>query len=202
MKFPSRSVEHLVETLTGLPGIGRKTAQRLAFHLLRAPKDTVLELAESIRAIKENVKTCSQCGNFTDDDPCLLCLDPKRDASLLCVVEQAMDVLAIEASGGFHGRYHVLGGAINLLENVGPDDIRARALVDRVHQEEVREVILATNPNPPGEATAHFLSDLLRDLPVTVSRIARGIPVGGELEYTDQATLTRALEGRKPVESS
>jgi recombination protein RecR len=200
MKFSSRSVEHLVETLTGLPGIGRKSAQRLAFFLLRSPKDTVLELAESIRAIKEDVKTCTLCGNFADDDPCLLCRDPKRDATLLCVVEQAMDVLAIEASGGFRGKYHVLGGAINLLENVGPDDIRAKGLVSRVQQEGVREVILATNPNPPGEATAHFLSGLLQGMDVVVSRIARGIPVGGELEYTDQATLNRALEGRKPVE--
>jgi recombination protein RecR len=202
MQFSSRSVEKLVEELTRLPGIGRKSAQRLAFFLLKAPDDEVLELAESIRAVKEQVKSCSRCGNFTEDDPCLLCRDPKRPREVLCVVEQPMDVLAIEASGGFRGQYHVLRGALNPLENVGPDDIRARELVERVQTEGIEEVILATNPNPPGEATAHFLADLLASTSVRISRIARGIPVGGDLEYADQATLARAFEGRKDMEGS
>jgi recombination protein RecR len=159
-----------------------------------------LALAEAIRAVKERVRACGICGNFTEEDPCLFCRDPKRPGDVLCVVEQPMDVLAVEASGGFRGQYHVLRGALNPLENMGPDDIRARELVERVKQGTVREVILATNPNPPGEATAHFLAELLRPLSVRVTRIARGIPVGGDLEYADQATLARALEGRKDVD--
>ena len=143
---------------------------------------------------------CTVCGNFTEDDPCLICRDPKRTREVICVVEQPMDVLAVEASGGFRGQYHVLRGALNPLENIGPDQIRARELVERVERDPVREVILATNPNPPGEATAHFLSGLLEPCGVAVTRIARGIPVGGDLEYSDQATLARALEGRKPME--
>lgn len=200
MQFSSRSVEKLVEELSRLPGIGRKSAQRLAFHLLKAQREEVLELADAIRAIKELVRSCSECGNFTEDDPCLICADPRRSADVLCVVEQPMDVLAIEASGGFRGRYHVLRGALNPLDNVGPDQIRARELVDRVRGGTIQEVILATNPNPPGEATAHFLAGLLQPLGVDVTRIARGIPVGGDLEYADQATLARALQGRKHLE--
>jgi recombination protein RecR len=202
MQFSSRSVEKLVDELTHLPGIGRKTAQRLAFYLLKTPKEEALALAEAIRAIKEQVQTCSTCGNFTEDDPCLICRDPKRESGVICVVEQPMDVLAVEASGGFRGQYHVLRGALNPLEDVGPDDIRARELVERVEKNDVKEVILATNPNPPGEATAHFLADLLQPLSVLVTRIARGIPVGGDLEYADQATLSRALEGRKGMDDS
>ena len=200
MQFPSLAVEKLVEELTRLPGVGRKSAQRLAFHLLKVSRDEALSLAEAIRSIKEDVRTCSICGNFTEEDPCLLCRDPKRPRDVLCVVEQPMDVLAVEASGGFRGQYHVLRGALNPLEGMGPDDIRARELVDRVKTGEIREIILATNPNPPGEATAHFLADLLKSLPVHVSRIARGLPVGGDLEYADQATLARAFEGRKAME--
>jgi recombination protein RecR len=202
MKFSSRSIEKLVEDLTRLPGIGRKSAQRLAFYLLKAPPEEVLALSEAIRAVKEQVRSCSVCGNFTEEDPCLFCRDPRRPRDVLCVVEQPMDVLAVEASGGFRGQYHVLRGALNPLENVGPDDIRARELVERVKEGDVREVILATNPNPPGEATAHFLAELLKALPVRVSRIARGIPVGGDLEYADQATLARAFEGRKALDGS
>jgi len=200
MQFSSQSVERLVEELTRLPGVGRKSAQRLAFYLLKAPKEEALGLAESIRAVKEQVRSCTSCGNFTEDDPCLICRDPKRPHDVICVVEQPMDVLAVEASGGFRGQYHVLRGALNPLDNIGPDDIRAKELVERVKTHEVREVILATNPNPPGEATAHFLSELLAPYSLTVSRIARGIPVGGDLEYADQATLARALQGRKQME--
>jgi recombination protein RecR len=200
MQFPSLAVEKLVDELTKLPGVGRKSAQRLAFHLLKVSRDEALSLAEAIRSIKEDVRSCSVCGNFTEDDPCLLCRDARRPRDLLCVVEQPMDVLAVEASGGFRGQYHVLRGALNPLEGIGPDDIRAQELVERVKTGEIREIILATNPNPPGEATAHFLADLLRPFPVRVSRIARGIPVGGDLEYADQATLARAFEGRKDMD--
>jgi recombination protein RecR len=202
MQFPSLAVEKLVEELTRLPGVGRKSAQRLAFHLLKVPRDEALSLAEAIRSIKEDVRSCTVCGNFTEEDPCLLCRDPKRPRELLCVVEQPMDVLAVEASGGFRGQYHVLGGSLNPLEGRGLDDIRARELVERVKTGEIREVILATNPNPPGEATAHFLAELLQPFPVRVSRIARGIPVGGDLEYADQATLARAFEGRKAMDET
>jgi recombination protein RecR len=202
MQYSSQSVEKLVEELTRLPGIGRKSAQRLAFYLLKASRDEAIALAESIRAVKEQVRSCSVCGNFTEDDPCLICQDPKRPHDVICVVEQPMDVLAVEASGGFRGQYHVLRGSLNPLENIGPDDIRARELVERVKEYDVSEVILATNPNPPGEATAHFLMELLQPFTVRVSRIARGIPVGGDLEYADQATLARALEGRKGMDDS
>jgi recombination protein RecR len=200
MQFSSRSVETLVDELTRLPGVGRKSAQRLAFHLLRVGREEAMALSDAIRAVKEQVHTCTVCGNFTEDDPCLICRDEKRKRDVICVVEQPMDVLAVEASGGFRGLYHVLRGALNPLENIGPDEIRARELVDRIAAGGVDEVILATNPNPPGEATAHFLADLLKDSPVRVTRIARGIPVGGDLEYSDQATLSRALSGRKPME--
>jgi recombination protein RecR len=200
MQFPSLAVEKLVDELTRLPGVGRKSAQRLAFHLLKVPRDEALSLAEAIRSIKEDVRSCSVCGNFTEDDPCLLCRDARRPRDVLCVVEQPMDVLAVEASGGFRGQYHVLRGALNPLEGIGPDDLRARELIERVKTGEIKEIILATNPNPPGEVTAHFLADLLKPFPVRVSRIARGIPVGGDLEYADQATLARAFEGRKDMD--
>jgi len=200
VQFSSRSVETLVEELTRLPGVGRKSAQRIAFFLLKASDEDALRLADALRAVKEQVVTCTRCGNFTEEDPCLICRDPKRPHDVICVVEQPMDVLAVEASGGFRGQYHVLRGALNPLENVGPDEIRARQLVDRVREGGVSEVILATNPNPPGEATAHFLSGLLAEFGIRITRIARGIPVGGDLEYADHATLARALEGRKPVE--
>jgi len=200
MQFPSLAVEKLVDELTRLPGVGRKSAQRLAFHLLKVSRDEALSLAEAIRVIKEDVRSCSVCGNFTEDEPCLMCRDARRPRDVLCVVEQPMDVLAVEASGGFRGQYHVLRGALNPLEGIGPDDLRARELVERVKTGEIREIILATNPNPPGEATAHFLADLLKPFPVRVSRIARGIPVGGDLEYADQATLARAFEGRKEMD--
>jgi recombination protein RecR len=202
MQFSSQSVERLVEELTRLPGIGRKSAQRLTFHLLKTSRENAIGLADAIRAVKDLVSACSICGNVTEDDPCLICRDPKRPRAVICVVEQPMDVLAIEASGGFRGQYHVLRGALNPLENLGPDDIRARELVSRVAEGGVTEVILATNPNPPGEATAHFLSQLLAGYPVQVTRIARGIPVGGDLEYADQATLARALQGRKGMDES
>ena len=199
MQFSSRSVETLVDELSKLPGVGRKSAQRLAFFLLKAPREEALALAEAIRAVKEQVHTCTVCGNFTEDDPCLICRDQRRQRDVICVVEQPMDVLAVEASGGFRGQYHVLRGALNPLENMGPDDIRARELIERVKYGEVREVILATNPNPPGEATAHFLAEVAARRGVRASRIAHGVPVGGELEYVDGGTLAHALAGRTPA---
>lgn len=199
MQYSSHLVEKLVEELGHLPGIGRKTAQRLAFHLLRATPDDAVRLAEAIRAVKERVTHCSICGNITEDELCLFCRDPRRDATTLCVVETPVDVVAVEASGGYQGQYHVLGGALSPLDGIGPEEIRAASLVERVRAGGVREVILATNPNPAGEATAAYLGGLLRPFGIQVTRIARGIPVGGDIEFSDQATLARALEGRRDL---
>lgn len=199
MQYSSRLVEVLVEELGRLPGIGRKTAQRLAFHILKAPRDEALRLADALRNVKERVDACTICGNITEEDPCLICRDVRRDKETICVVETPVDVVAVEQSGAYRGQYHVLGGVLSPLDNVGPDDIRARQLVDRVRDGGVREVILATNPNPAGEATALYLAELLKPLGVNVTRIARGIPVGSDIEYSDQATLARALEGRKEL---
>lgn len=199
MQYSSHLVEELVEELGRLPGIGRKSAQRLAFHLLKTTADEAIRLAESIRAVKERVGHCTVCGNITEDDPCLFCRDTRRDAATICVVETPVDVVAVEASGGYHGQYHVLGGALSPLDGVGPDEIRAGLLVERVRAGGIREVILATNPNPAGEATASYLGGLVRPFGVQVTRIARGIPVGGDIEFSDQATLARALEGRKDL---
>jgi len=197
MQYSSRIVESLVEELGRLPGIGRKTAQRLAFHLLRQPKEEALRLSDVIRAVKEKVDACTICGNVTDTNPCLICADERRERDLICVVETPVDVVAVEQSGGFKGVYHVLGGALNPLDGIGPDDIRGALLVERVREAPPREVILATNPNPAGEATAAWLADLLKPLGTKVTRIARGVPVGSDIEFSDQATLARALEGRR-----
>lgn len=197
MQYSSRLVELLVDELSRLPGIGRKTAQRLAFHVLKSPKEEALRLADAVRNVKERVEACTLCGNLTEEDPCLLCKDPRRDQDTICVVETPVDVVAVEQSGAYRGLYHVLGGALNPLDNIGPDDIRAHQLVERLRARPAREVILATNPNPAGEATALYVAELLKPLGVAVTRIARGIPVGSDIEFTDQATLTRALEGRK-----
>lgn len=198
--YSSKYLELLIEELTKLPTIGQKSAQRLALHLLRAPKEDALRLAEAIRAVKERVGFCSVCGNFSEENPCLLCLDPKRDASLLCVVEQPGDVIAFERTGQFRGRYHVLGGALSPLDGASPDTLRIRELLERLRSGEVKEIILATNPNVAGEATALYLSQLLHPLGVRVTRIARGVPMGSDLEYSDLVTLARALEGRRDVE--
>ncbi|MDZ4806379.1 MAG: recombination mediator RecR [Candidatus Eisenbacteria bacterium] len=197
MQYSSRIVEQLVEELARLPGIGKKTAQRLAFHLLRTSREEALRLSDAVRALKERVDACTICGNITEEEPCLICRDPRRDKDVICVVETPVDVVAVEQSGAFRGQYHVLGGAINPLDNVGPDDIRAHELVERVRMHPTREVILATNPNPAGEVTASYLAELLGPSGVIVTRIARGVPVGSDIEYSDQATLARALEGRK-----
>jgi len=197
MQYSSRVVEQLVEELARLPGIGRKTAQRLAFHLLRTSREEALRLSDAVRDVKDKVDACTVCGNLTEEDPCLICRDARREKDVICVVETPVDVVAVEQSGVYRGQYHVLGGAINPLDNIGPDDIRAHQLVERVRAHGIREVILATNPNPAGEATAGYLADLLAPSGVAVTRIARGVPVGSDIEYSDQATLARAMEGRK-----
>ena len=198
--YSSKYLELLIEELEKLPSIGLKSAQRLALHLLRVPKEDALRLADAIRAVRERVGFCSTCGNFSETDPCVLCADPRRDSHVLCVVEQPVDVLAFERTGQFTGRYHVLGGALSPLEGTSPEQLRVRELLSRMRGGEVKEVILATNPNVNGEATALYLSKLLTPLGVRVTRIARGVPMGSDIEYSDQVTLARALEGRRDVE--
>ena len=198
--YSSKYLELLIEELEKLPSIGLKSAQRLALYLLRVPKEDALRLADAIRAVRERVGFCSTCGNFSETDPCALCADPRRDSHVLCVVEQPVDVLAFERTGQFTGRYHVLGGALSPLEGTSPEQLRVRELLSRLRGGEVKEVILATNPNVNGEATALYLSKLLTPLGVRVTRIARGVPMGSDLEYSDQVTLARALEGRRDVE--
>jgi recombination protein RecR len=199
LDYSSRYFEELVKHLSRLPTIGKKTAQRLAFHLLRVPEEEALELARSIQRIREEVGTCRLCGNIAETQPCYLCADPRRDPEILCVVEQPADVVAVERSGAFLGLYHVLRGSLSPLDGVGPDDLRIRELLARVAAGRIREVILATSPTSQGEATAHYLWEILRDRDVKITRIARGVPVGSDLELSDQVTLARALEGRKEV---
>jgi recombination protein RecR len=193
------AVARLIEALERLPGIGPKTAQRLAFHLLKQPVSSVRDLADALVEVKTRVAHCSTCFNVTDEDPCRLCGDPGRDAGLLCVVEEPNDLMAMERTGEYRGRYHVLLGALSPLDGIGPDEIKVRELLARVEADHVREVILATNPNVEGDATALYLSKLLRPLGLRVTRIARGLPVGGDLEYADEVTLSRALEGRREM---
>lgn len=195
-------VARLIEEFSRLPGVGQKTAQRLTYHMLRAPADEARGLAAALVAIKEEVAYCSVCCNITDAgvDPCAICSDARRDTTRICVVEEPLDVLAIERTGEFRGRYHVLHGAISPIDGIGPDSIRARELLARVSQNGLEEVILATNPNLEGEATAMYLADLLDGRVALVSRLARGLPVGGDLEYADDVTLIRSLQGRRAVE--
>jgi recombination protein RecR len=189
----------LVEALQRLPGVGPKTAQRLAFWVLKRPVEEVRALSEALLAVKEGLGHCRVCFNVTDEDPCWICADPARDASLLCVVEEPNDLLAMERTGEYRGRYHVLLGALSPLDGIGPEDLKIRELLARLDAGGIREVILATNPNVEGEATALYLARLLRPLGVRVTRIARGLPVGGDLEYADQVTLSKALEGRREI---
>jgi len=199
MQFTSESVEDLVEQFSKLPSIGRKTARRLTAFVLKMPKSEVQELADALIALKERVKFCTICFNVTDHDPCPICASPKRDQSTVCVVEEANDVMALERTQGFNGVYHVLGGVISPLDGIGPDDLKIRELIARVATKTITEVILAVNPNVEGDTTAYYVSQLLAPFEVTVSRLARGIPMGGDLEFTDEATLARALEGRVSV---
>lgn len=192
-------VARLIEELHKLPGIGPKTAQRLAYHLLRSPKEYAQSLAEAIIAVKERVVLCSQCQNITEEDPCLICRNEKRDRSQICVVEEALDILALEKAGSFKGVYHVLHGALSPLDGIGPEDLKIRELLERLKGDGVTELILATNPNLEGEATAMYLHRLLSPLGVRVTRLARGLPMGSDLEYADEVTLARAFEGRQEI---
>ncbi len=229
MQFTSESVEALVEQFTKLPTVGRKTAQRLAAYVLKMPREEVVELAKALVAVKDHVKACPVCHNVTDTVPCPICRSPKRDHATICVVEEPNDVMALERTGEYRGVYHVLGGVISPLDGIGPDDLTIRELIARVdpsfkkissveietapaepqvaeaeaaYDDEhpvIEEVILAVNPNVEGDTTAYYISQLLKPFGVRVTRIARGLPIGGDLEYADEATLSRALEGRSAV---
>ncbi len=195
MYTSSEAVEKLISRLSRLPGIGRKSAARLAFHILKLSPDEAGELADAIKEVKEKVGWCSICCNISETDPCPTCSDPRRRREIICVVEEAADAAAIDKAEGFNGLFHVLGGRLSPLDGVGPDDLRIKELLARLTG--VTEIIIATNPNVEGEATATYLSRLLKPLGIKVTRIARGLPVGADLEYADSATLSRALEGRQ-----
>jgi recombination protein RecR len=192
-------IQDLIDELARLPGIGPKSAQRLAFYLVKAPPDEAKRLAEALINAKERVRFCRECFGVADGDLCRVCRDASRDATVICVVEESKDQAAIEKAGVVRGRYHVLGGAISPLEGIGPDDLRVQELLDRVGRDGVREVIIATNPNLEGNATAMYVAGLLKPLGVTVTRLASGLPVGGDLEYADEVTLGQALEGRREM---
>ena len=194
----SPAVDNLVAQLTRLPGIGSRTAQRLAFHLLQVSKQEALALAEAIHDVKERVRFCRECGNLTEDEVCAICLDARRDHSTICVVEHPADLLSVERSAEYRGLYHVLGGSLSPLDGVEPESLRIDELLHRVERNGVQEVVLATNPNMTGEATAAYLADRLRGR-VKVTRLASGLPVGGDLEYADEVTLGRALTGRREM---
>ena len=196
--YTAESIEHLAEQFAQLPGIGRKTAHRLALYVLKLSRDEVVTLAKALVDVKDKVRYCSICSNITETDPCGVCSNSKRDRSSICVVEEPNDVLAIEKTNEFRGLYHVLGGALSPLDGIGPEDLRIKELLQRMASN-VEEVILALNPNVEGEATTLYLSKLLKPLNIKVTRIARGLPVGSDLEFADEATLTRALEGRIAV---
>jgi recombination protein RecR len=192
-------IARLVDELSKMPTVGPKTAQRLAFHVLRMPEAEVRALAQAIVQAKERIRSCSTCFNVTDSDPCSICANPSRDASVICVVEDPRDVIAMERMREFRGRYHVLEGAISPLDGIGPDDLRIRELLARLAGGDVAEIIVATNPRVEGDATAIYLSRLIRPLGVKVTRIAHGLPVGGDIEYADEVTLAKALEGRREL---
>ena len=196
-------MDNLVAQLTRLPGIGTRTAQRLAFHLLSTGKDDALALAGAIEEVKERVRFCRECGNLTEDELCAICLDTRRDRTVVCVVEQPVDVISLERTHEYRGLYHVLGGSLSPLDGVEPEHLRIEELLRRVSSGQIEEVVLATNPNMTGEATAAFLADRVRGLQrngeIRVTRLASGLPVGGDLEYADEVTLGRALAGRRPL---
>jgi recombination protein RecR len=190
------SIRHLIRNLQALPGIGEKTAERLALHLVRAQKKDAEALAFSILNVKEKIRLCARCFGLSDSDVCDICANPSRDAALLCVVENVSEMIAIERSGAYYGRYHILQGVLSPMDGIGPDDIRIQELIQRVAEGEIKEIILATNTHLEGESTAMYLSELLEDHPVRVTRIASGVPLGGDLKYVDQLTLKRAMETR------
>ncbi|MDO4918125.1 recombination mediator RecR [Kocuria sp.] len=192
-------VQDLIDELGRLPGVGPKSAQRIAFHLLDADKDEVQQLVDAIGTVKTSVSFCTVCGNVTEQEECAICRDARRDRSVICVVEESKDVMAVERTRSYRGLYHVLGGAISPLQGVGPDQLRIRELMTRLSDETVQEIVLATDPNLEGEATATYLSRMLKTLGIRVTRLASGLPVGGDLEYADEVTLGRAFEGRTVV---
>jgi recombination protein RecR len=190
------SVERLANRLARLPGIGRKSAARIAFHILKLSKEEAFELADTIREVKEKVGFCSICFNISETDPCQICNDPRRTKETICVVEETADAAAIDKVEGYNGQFHILGGRLSPLDGIGPDDLRIRELLSRLN-DDVREIVIATNPNVEGEATAIYLAKLIKPMGIRVTRIARGLPVGSDLEYADSATLSRALDGRQ-----
>ena len=193
------AIQDLIDALGRLPGIGPKSAQRIAFHILQAEPEIAAALVDSIRTVKERVKFCTTCGNVSEEDECRICRDPRRESSSICVVEESKDVIAIERTREFRGKYHVLGGAISPIDGIGPEQLRIRELMSRLSDPEIKEVILATDPNLEGEATATYLARKIKPLDIKVSRLASGLPVGGDLEYADEITLGRAFEGRRNV---
>ncbi len=199
MKDFAEPLARLIDELKRLPGIGQKSAQRIAFHLERTPREDVERLSTAILEAKEKIKLCSKCNNFTDVDPCRFCADPGRNQEVICVVETPYNVINIEKTREFNGRYHVLHGALSPLQGIGPEQLKLKNLIDRLKGGQVKEIIVATNPNVEGEATAIYLSKLIKPLGVKVTRIAMGIPVGSELEFADEVTMLRALEGRREI---
>ena len=193
------AIQDLIDALGRLPGIGPKSAQRIAFHILQSEAEIAAALVDSIRTVKERVKFCTTCGNVSEEDECRICRDPRRENSSICVVEESKDVIAIERTREFRGKYHVLGGAISPIDGIGPEQLRIRELMSRLSDPEIKEVILATDPNLEGEATATYLARMIKPLDIKVSRLASGLPVGGDLEYADEVTLGRAVEGRRNV---
>jgi recombination protein RecR len=199
MAYLAAPLENLIEQLCGLPGIGPKSAQRIAFFLMSLPRADAVELARAIVEVKDKVRFCSICFNVSEGEQCAICTDARRDGTVICVVEEPRDVIAIERSGRFAGKYHVLGGAISPIDGVGPEQLRFKELIDRLKEGSVTELIAATNPNAEGEATALYLAQLVRPLGIKVTRIASGLPVGGDLEYADEVTLGRAMDGRREL---
>jgi recombination protein RecR len=193
------AVQELIDELGRLPGIGPKSAQRIAFHILEADAEDMKRLVSAITMVKERVKFCTICGNVAEQETCSICRDPRRDPSLICVVEESKDVVAIERTRSYRGRYHVLGGAINPIAGIGPEQLRIRELLNRLSDEQIQEIIIATDPNLEGEATATYLARMLKTIGIQVTRLASGLPVGGDLEYADEITLGRAFEGRRTV---
>ena len=192
-------IQDLIDELGRLPGVGPKSAQRIAFHIIQSDRVDISRLAEILKTVKERVKFCTTCGNISEEELCRICKDPRRDNSSICVVEESKDVLAIEKTREFKGKYHVLGGAISPIDGIGPENLRIKELMTRLAQTQINEVIIATDPNLEGEATATYLTRLIKPLGVKVSRLASGLPVGGDLEYADEITLGRAFEGRREL---
>ncbi len=194
------AIQDLIDELGRLPGIGPKSAQRIAFHIIQSERVDVTRLADVLRTVKERVKFCIECGNISEEDLCRICRDPRRDNSLICVVEESKDVMAIEKTREFRGKYHVLGGAISPIDGIGPENLRIRELMARLSDTNIQELIIATDPNLEGEATASYLIRQIKPMGIKVSRLASGLPVGGDLEYADEVTLGRAFEGRRTIE--